>query len=67
MSALSRLELKRDLSTLNISLFSQCRALIREGHFQIVEQLLDKHRSDESIEVIQRIESLNQVAKRLHA
>lgn len=67
MSALSRLELKRDLSCLNISLFSQCRALIREGHFQTVEQLLDKHRSDESDEVIQRIETLNQVAKRLHA
>lgn len=67
MSALSRLELKRDLSCLSISLFSQCRALIREGQFQTVEQLLDKHRSDESVEVIQRIESLNQVAKRLHA
>lgn len=67
MSALSKLELQRDLSCLQISLFSQCRALIREGQFKSVDQLVERHRGQEAPDVIQRIEVLNQVARHLQA
>ncbi|MDB9863376.1 hypothetical protein OAC78_08395 [Litorivicinus sp.] len=66
MSVLAKSELENDLNCLDISLISQCRALICEGELGAVDDLLEKNKRNYSDKEFLMIKALKEVAASTH-